>query len=88
MTRGIKMAITPQLDPDPKAVTAATRKTTAGRIFMGIVSPRVVIIKSAVCRSRDRSARAQASIRTSMPITINLSPLYQASNVSFRLRIR
>ena len=44
MTSGINIAITPQLDPVPNAVAAATRKTIVGKIGMGIESPRVETI--------------------------------------------
>ena len=87
MTKGIKIAITPQLLPDPNAVIAATTNTIAGNKFMGIASPRFETIYSAVCRSLDTSANAQASNKTSNPININLTPLNQASSVSLILKV-
>jgi hypothetical protein len=40
----MRIAITPQLDPDPNAVAAAIINITAGKIDMGIVSPNVETI--------------------------------------------
>ena len=60
ITSGIRIAMTPQLEPDAKAVAAASMNTMAGSVYGDNESPRTEIRYGAVCSTSETSAMAQA----------------------------
>ncbi len=66
MTNGTSMAMAPQLEPVPKPVAAASRKTSVGSRKAGRVPPSIETRKSAVPRASVTSPSAHASSRMMM----------------------